>query len=305
MTDYQGILNRIYDEIQPLLGKGKVADYIPALAEKDNMKFGMVVKQLDGTTFSIGDADEQFSIQSISKVLSLTTVVRDTDDFLKTRCGKEPSGTPFNSLVQLEYENGIPRNPFINAGALVTTDQMYTNLNNPKKDFLKFVRNVSGDKDIEYNEKIAQSEAGAGYRNAALVNLMKDFNNIDNGVDKVLDTYFHQCSIEMNCEQLCDTFSYLTNHGINPKTGEQILSVRRAKRINAIMLTCGTYDAVGDVAYRIGLPAKSGVGGGIVALVPGELTVCVWSPGLDVKGNSLAGIKALELFTTYAENSIF
>ncbi|MCK5907914.1 MAG: glutaminase [Flavobacteriales bacterium] len=305
MTDYQDILNRIYDEIQPLLGTGKVADYIPALAIKDNMKFGMVVKLLDGTTFSVGDAEEQFSIQSISKVLSLTTVVRDTNDFLKTRCGKEPSGTPFNSLVQLEYENGIPRNPFINAGALVTTDQMYTNLNNPKKDFLKFVRSVSGDKEIEYNEKIAQSEAGAGYRNAALVNLMKDFGNIDNKVDKVLDTYFHQCSIEMNCEQLCDTFSYLTNRGVNPKTGERILSVRRAKRINAIMLTCGTYDAVGDVAYRIGIPAKSGVGGGIVALVPGELTVTVWSPGLDKKGNSLAGIKALELFTTYAENSIF
>jgi len=238
-------------------------------------------------------------------VLSLTMVVNQDNDFLKTRCGKEPSGTPFNSLVQLEYENGIPRNPFINAGALVTTDQMYTNLNNPKKDFLKFVRKVAGDKDIDYNEKIAHSEAATGHRNAALVNLMKDFNNIDNSVDEVLDTYFHQCSIEMNCEQLCDSFSFLTNHGVNPKTGERILSVRRAKRINAIMLTCGTYDAVGDVAYRVGLPAKSGVGGGIVAVVPGELTVAVWSPGLDKKGNSLVGIKALELFTTYAENSIF
>jgi len=305
MTDYQGIIDRIYKEVQPLLGTGKVADYIPALAEKDNMKFGMVVKLLDGTTFSVGDADEQFSIQSISKVLSLTMVVNQDNDFLKTRCGKEPSGTPFNSLVQLEYENGIPRNPFINAGALVTTDQMYTNLNNPKKDFLKFVRKVAGDKDIDYNEKIAHSEAATGHRNAALVNLMKDFNNIDNSVEEVLDTYFHQCSIEMNCEQLCDSFSFLTNHGVNPKTGERILSVRRAKRINAIMLTCGTYDAVGDVAYRVGLPAKSGVGGGIVAVVPGELTVAVWSPGLDKKGNSLAGIKALELFTTYAENSIF
>jgi glutaminase len=305
MTDYQGILKRIYSEIQPLLGKGKVANYIPALAEKDNKKFGMVVKLLDGATFKIGDVDEQFSIQSISKVLALTTVIRDTDDFLKTRCGKEPSGTPFNSLVQLEYENGIPRNPFINAGALVTTDQMYSNFNNPKKDFLKFVRKISGDRDIDYNEKIAYSEASAGYRNAALVNLMKDFNNINNNVDKVLDTYFYQCSIEMNCDQLCDTFSYLTNHGVNPKTGERVISVSRAKRINAVMLTCGTYDAVGDVAYRVGLPAKSGVGGGIVAVVPGELTVSVWSPGLDEKGNSLAGIKALELFTTYAENSIF
>ncbi|MEN8138327.1 MAG: glutaminase [Bacteroidota bacterium] len=305
MTDYQAILDRIYDEIQPLLGKGKVADYIPALAKKDNNKFGMVVKLLDGTVFSKGDADELFSIQSISKVLSLTTVIRDTDDFLKTRCGKEPSGTPFNSLVQLEYENGIPRNPFINAGALVTTDQMYTNLNYPKKDFLKFIKNLSGDKGIEFNEKIARSEAGAGYRNASLVNLMKDFDNINNSVDEVLDTYYHQCSIEMNCEQLCDTFAFLTNHGVNPKTGERIISVSRAKRINALMLTCGTYDAVGDVAYRVGLPAKSGVGGGIVAVVPGELTVSVWSPGLDKKGNSLAGIKALELFTTYAENSIF
>ncbi|MCK5781122.1 MAG: glutaminase [Flavobacteriales bacterium] len=305
MKDYQEIINRIFEEIQPLLGKGNVADYIPALAKKDSSKFAMVVKLLDGKTFGIGDVDEYFSIQSISKVLSLTTVIRDTDDFLKTRCGKEPSGTPFNSLIQLEYENGIPRNPFINSGALVTTDQMYSNFDNPKRDFLKFVRTISNNNEIDYNHKISSSEASVGFRNASLVNLMKDYNNIDNPVDEVLKTYYNQCSIEMNCELICDTFEFLTNHGKNPKTGKRIISIGRAKRINALMLTCGTYDAVGDVAYRVGLPAKSGVGGGIVAIVPGVLTVAVWSPGLDKKGNSLAGVKALELFTSYAENSIF
>lgn len=305
MKDYQEIINRVFEEIKPLLGKGKVADYIPALAIKDVNKFGMTVKLLNGDTFSIGDHEELFSIQSISKVLALTSVVKKNDTFLKTRCGKEPSGTPFNSLVQLEYENGIPRNPFINAGALVTSDQMYSDLNNPKKDFLNFVRKISSDKEIEFNEKIARSESKYGFRNASLVNLMKDFGNINNDVDEVLELYYHQCSIEMNCSQLCNTFEYLTNRGVNTKTTERILSISQAKRINAIMLTCGTYDAVGDVAYRVGLPAKSGVGGGIIAIVPGEMTIAVWSPGLDNKGNSLAGIKALELFTTYANNSIF
>jgi glutaminase len=303
--DYQAIIERIYQEVRPLIGKGRAADYIPTLANQDINKFAMVVKHLDGRIYKVGDTDDYFSIQSISKVLSLTTVVRENPEFLETRCGKEPSGTAFNSLVQLEYENGIPRNPFINAGALVTTDQMYTNLTNPKKDFLKFVRDLSGDKDLMYNEKIANSEASVGYRNASLVNLMKDFGNIHNEINEVLDTYYNQCSIEMNCELLCDTFEFLTNHGINPKNNKKILSKSQSKRINALMLTSGTYDAVGDVAYRIGLPAKSGVGGGIVAIVPGQMTVAVWSPGLDKKGNSLAGIKALELFTTYAENSIF
>ncbi|MCK5825054.1 MAG: glutaminase [Ichthyobacteriaceae bacterium] len=305
MNDYNYILKQIYQDIQPLLGKGRVADYIPALANADRNKFAMAVRLLDGTQFSIGNIDETFSIQSVSKVLSLTTVIAENDEFLSTRCGKEPSGTPFNSLVQLEYESGIPRNPFINAGALVTSDQMYTNLNNPKKDFLRFVRDLSGNRELEYNEKIARSEFKAGFRNAALINLMKDFNNIENCIDGVLDTYYHQCSIEMNCANLCDTFSFLANYGVNPINNKKVISRSVAKRINAIMLTCGTYDAVGDVAYRIGLPAKSGVGGGIIAIVPGLLTVSVWSPGLDEKGNSLAGIKALELFTTYADNSIF
>lgn len=305
MHDYLGILQEIKDEVQPLLGQGKVADYIPALASVDPLKYGIALVTLDGQEYAIGDASEKFSIQSVSKVFTLTLAFSMIGETLWERVGLEPSGNPFNSLVQLEYEQGKPRNPFINAGALVVTDVLISRLDNPKAQILEFVRKLSCIDDIYYDYDIARSERESGYTNAALVNFLKSHKNINNHVESVLDIYFHQCAIRMSCRELARSFLFLANHGVIPSTGERILSISQAKRLNAIMLTCGFYDQAGEFAFRVGMPGKSGVGGGIVAVIPGELAIAVWSPELNQQGNSLAGIKTLELFTTKTGRSIF
>ncbi|MCF6242576.1 MAG: glutaminase [Bacteroidales bacterium] len=303
--DYQSIINKIYNEVQPEVGKGRVADYIPALRNIDDHQFAMAVVTVAGKEFTVGKTDENFSIQSISKVFTLTLAMKDIGNKLWERVGREPSGTSFNSLVQLEYENGIPRNPFINAGAIVVSDAIFEGRGKTKNRILKFVRELSGNNTITFDEEIAESERIYGNRNRAMANLIKSFDNLTNQADDVLDIYFHQCAIAMNTLDLAKSFLYLANSGIDPKSGQQILDSRMCKKMNSLMLTCGLYDAVGDFAYRVGLPGKSGVGGGIVAVVPNELAVAVWSPALNKYGNSYAGTKALELFTTYANNSIF
>lgn len=305
MKDYLHILQEIKAEVQPLIGKGRVADYIPALAAVDTQKYGIALVTVDGQGYAIGDADERFSIQSISKVFSLTLAFALEGETLWQRVGLEPSGNPFNSLVQLEYEKGIPRNPFINAGALVVTDVLLSKLDNPKAHILDFVRRISGIDDIYYDYEIARSERETGFLNTALVNFLKSHKNIHNHVDSVLDVYFHQCAIRMSCRELARAFLYLANYGEVPATGERVLTVSQAKRLNAIMMTCGFYDQAGEFAFRVGMPGKSGVGGGIVAVIPGELAIAVWSPELNESGNSLAGIKTLELFTTMTGRSIF
>lgn len=305
MINYKQIITEIYNELIPIIGKGQVANYIPALAEIDPNKFGMSLTTIQGDSYSIGDVDEKFSIQSISKVFSLSLAFSKLGEEIWKRVGREPSGNAFNSLVQLEYEKGIPRNPFINAGALVITDLLISILNDPYKDILDFVRLISGSGNIQYDEKVAQSERENGYTNAALVNFLKSHNNIKNDVEKVLDVYFHHCSITMTINELSKSFLFLSNHGLIPNSETRILTKSQAKRINALMLSCGTYDEAGDFAYLVGMPGKSGVGGGIAAIIPSELSIAVWSPALNKKGNSLAGMKALELFTTKTGMSIF
>jgi len=305
MSDYQSILESIRHEVQPLFGKGRVASYIPALAHTDPKKFGMAIETLSEQEFFIGDASERFSIQSISKVFTLTLAFAIEGEDLWKRVGLEPSGNPFNSLVQLEYEKGKPRNPFINAGALVVTDVLISHLPDPKGAILDFVRKLSGIADIPYDYDIARSERETGYTNTALVNFLKSHRNIHNPIDEVLDVYFHKCSIMMSCRELAKSFLYLANHGVIPATGERILTESQAKRLNAVMLTCGFYDEAGEFAFRVGMPGKSGVGGGIVSVIPRSLAIAVWSPELNDRGNSLAGIKALELFTTKTGRSIF
>jgi glutaminase len=305
MKNYSHILQNIRQAVQPLFGQGKVADYIPMLRDVDPRKFGIALVTLDGEEHVIGDADEKFSIQSISKVFPLTMAFAKTGDALWKRVGMEPSGNPFNSLVQLEYEKGIPRNPFINAGALVVTDVLLSLFPNPKSSLLDFVRKISGIDDIYYDYDVARSERETGFTNAALVNYLKSFRNIENHVDDVLDIYFHQCSISMSCRELAKSFLFLANHGVIPRIDKRVLTVSQAKRINAIMLTCGFYDQAGEFAFRVGMPGKSGVGGGIVAVIPNELAIAVWSPELNEYGNSLAGVEALELFTTMTGKSIF
>jgi len=306
--DYQSILNEIEQEVKPFFNDGKVADYIPALAEIDKNQFAMTLTLFDGTQFSVGSANTLFSIQSISKVFTFTLALKFYSTALYERIGREPSGNPFNSLVQLEYENGIPRNPFINAGAINVTDSLISYYKDNKKTFqevISFIRNITDEQNIVYNEDVALSEMEHGHRNLALANLMKSFNNLDNRVPEVVQTYFNHCAIEMNTKMLSRSMLYLANHGADPLNGNIYITPQQAKRINAVMLTCGHYDASGDFAFNVGLPGKSGVGGGIVAVIPKVMGISVWSPGLNKQGNSLVGTMALKLFTSKTGMSIF
>lgn len=305
MINYDAILEEIYHEVKPLVGEGHIADYIPELARISPQKFGMAVQTIDGEIFQVGDAAEKFSIQSISKVFTLTMAMQLEGDGLWQRIGREPSGTAFNSLVQLEYENGIPRNPFINAGALVVADIILSHLGNARHSVLDFMHTLCSQSDIDFDHAVAHSERETGFRNAALANFLKSFGNLDNDPETVLDAYFHHCSLSMSCIEVARAGIYLANGGKLLGNGERIVRANQAKYINSLMLTCGTYDSVGDFAYRVGLPGKSGVGGGILAVMPQEFSICTWSPGLNDSGNSLAGTKALELFTTLTGISIF
>ncbi|HYC43542.1 MAG TPA: glutaminase [Noviherbaspirillum sp.] len=303
--DYQHILDTIHGEVLPLLGQGKVAGYIPELSKVSPERFGMAVHCLDGRTYAAGDAQVKFSLQSVTKLFALALAFSREGDDIWRRVGREPSGNPFNSLVQLEVERGKPRNPFINAGALVITDILASRFVQPDMAVLQFMRQVAGEQGIEFDLTVAESERKTANRNSAIAYFMKDFGNLHNPVETVIDSYCRQCSITMTCAELAKAGSFLANHGVIPWSGTRILGLSPAKRLNALMLTCGTYDAAGDFAFRVGLPAKSGVGGGILALLPGEACVAVWSPGLDPNGNSLAGTYALERFTTLTARSIF
>ncbi|MEV6674445.1 glutaminase [Streptomyces sp. NPDC051162] len=302
--DYQTVLEEVAAFVRPLVGRGQVADYIPALAGVDIGRFGMAVVDVDGGVYGVGDWERPFSVQSISKAFSLALVLAEGGDRIWDRVGTEPSGNPFNSLVQLEYENGIPRNPFINAGALVVTDRLQTLTGDASTTMLEFLRAESGNPDVSFDPAVAASETEHGDRNAALAHFMASYGNLDNPVPTVLEHYFWQCSIEMSCRDLALASGFLARHGLRAD-GTRLLPRREAKQINAVMLTCGTYDAAGDFAYRVGLPGKSGVGGGIVAVIPGRCTLCVWSPGLDARGNSVAGVAALDHFTTLTGWSVF
>ncbi|MFV8344085.1 glutaminase [Flavobacterium sp. XS2P39] len=302
--NYKDILQEIYKESKILPSIGNVSDSIPELSKVNPDKFGIHLTTIDGQDFGVGDCSERFSIQSVSKVLTVALTFSFLDEKIWERVGVEPSGSAFNSLVQLEYEKGIPRNPFINAGAIVIADMLVTHLKNPKQDFLDFIRLISGSSTIDFNLKVAQSEKEARFRNAALANFLKSFGNIDNDVETVLDFYFHQCSVEMTCKELAHSFFFLANEG-KSQTGKQILSRRQVKRLNALMQTCGFYDESGEFTYRVGLPGKSGIGGGIVALYPKNFVVATWNPRLNEKGNSELGMYALESLTTKTGMSIF
>lgn len=303
--DYPHILAAIQEEVSPLLRQGKVPTYIPELSKVSPDHFGMAIYCLDGRTFSVGDAHVKFSLQSITKLFAFALAFSREGDRVWRRVGREPSGNPFNSLVQLEYERGIPRNPFINAGALVVTDMLASHFAPADAAVLQFARMLADEPAIDFDQAVAESERRTANRNSAIAYFMKDFGNLHNPVEAVIDAYCRQCAITMTCTELAKAGSFLAQHGTIPWNGTQILDASSAKRLNALMLTCGTYDAAGDFAYRVGLPAKSGVGGGILALVPGEAAVAVWAPGLDATGNSLAGTYALERLTTLTTHSIF
>lgn len=304
LMDYQRILEEIYHEILPFAKEGSQADYIPALAKVNPDQFGMCLQTVAGASYTCRQADTRFSIQSISKVFSLAICLSVKGEELWKRVGKEPSGTAFNSLVQLEFEKGIPRNPFINAGAMVLSDILLSELEHPEEQFIAFVRALCGNDEVDYNMEVAASEREKGYLNAAIANLLKYHGTIENDIERVLNFYFMTCSVEMSCCELAQAFIAFTNHSPFDYCGFR-LSSSRIKRLNAVMQTCGFYDEAGEFTYLVGLPGKSGVGGGIVAIYPQRYSVAVWSPRLNIKGNSVMGMKALELLTTRTQESIF
>ena len=294
--DLSAIVADIAAEMAAAPDRGRVADYIPPLAGVDPARFGIAVIEMDGTCHLAGDAEEAFSIQSISKVFALTLALGHVGDQLWRRVGVEPSGSAFNSIVQLEAEHGIPRNPFINAGAIVVADVLLGR-HEPREaigEILRFVRALAGDDSIVIDRAVAEAELATGHRNMALASYMRSFGNIHHAVERTLGVYFHQCALAMSCRQLALAGRYLMAAGANPGTGRQMVSRLRARRINALMMTCGHYDGSGEFAFRVGLPGKSGVGGGILAVAPGRASIAVWSPGLNARGNSQLGTLALE-----------
>ena len=303
--NFEFIIEDIYKKVLACNDNGETASYIPELAKVDSSKFGIHITTINQQNFGIGDCYERFSIQSISKVLALTLAYRLVGDEIWNRVGVEPSGTSFNSLVQLEADKGVPRNPFLNAGALIISDILLSNLENPKEDFLNFVNSLSANKNLNYSKRIAQSEKKVGYRNVALCNFIKSYNRIDNEPADVLDFYYDLCSLEMSCKELSELFLYLANNGVEMINNKQILTESQSKRLNALMQTCGFYDESGEFAFKVGLPGKSGVGGGIIAIHPDQYVIAVWGPKLNLKGNSYKGIMFLEEFTTRSKLSIF
>ncbi|MEU6627083.1 glutaminase [Streptomyces parvus] len=301
---FSAVISRIAEEMAARDDHGAPADYIPMLAGVDPRRFGMAVAEPDGTVYGVGDWRQPFSTQSISKVFALALALSLDGERIWRGVGREPSGNPFNSLVQLEYENGIPRNPFINAGALVVTDRLQALTGDAAGQVRELLRTESGNAAIDFVPDVAASEAAHGDRNAALAHFMASYGNVTLPVPELLAAYFRQCSIEASCADLALSAGFLARHGVRAD-GSALLTRSQAKQVNAVMLTCGTYDAAGEFAYRVGLPGKSGVGGGIIAIVPGECTLCVWSPGLDRRGNSVAGVAALDRFTTLTGLSVF
>lgn len=293
-------LAEIAAEMTSRTDRGQVADYIPELAAIDPNQFGISVTLPDGTQHSVGDTTTPFSIQSVSKVFGLAIALGRLGDQLWTRVRREPSGLAFNSILQLESEQGIPRNPFINAGAIVTTDAALGN-RQPREylaELLLFLRTAAGDEDIHIDRAVAKSETETGHRNFALAHFLKAEGNLRNAPELVLGAYFHQCAIAMNVDQLARAGRFLAGF-------QRLIAPERVRRINALMLTCGHYDGSGEFAFRVGLPGKSGVGGGILAIAPGRATIAVWSPGLNAQGNSQLGTEALEMLARRTGWSIF
>ncbi len=299
----QNILDHLAATLRQEAERGEVASYIPELATVPNHHFAIAVATADGGLFHAGDSAMPFSIQSVSKVFTLAIALGRVGDQLWTRVGREPSGNAFNSIVLLENEQGRPRNPFINAGAIVTTDEVLAG-RTPKlalAEILGFVRAAADDADIHINKAVARSEARHGHKNAALAHFLRSFDNLKNPPDLTLGTYFHQCAIEMTVQQLAMAGRFLVDAPQMPS----MISPEKARRICALMMTCGHYNGSGEFAFQVGLPGKSGVGGGILGIVPGKASIAVWAPGLNAQGNSLIGTKAIALLAKQMDWSVF
>ena len=292
---------------EPRRREGRVASYIPALARVEPGKLGIAFADGEGRVHGAGDFDEPFSAQSVSKVFTLALALEKVGARLWDRVGREPSGSAFNSIVQLEHERGLPRNPLINPGAMVVTDHLVGDggADAAIDRLLGFLRAQARDPAVHIDEAVARSESETGSRNRSLAWFMKSFGILDNEVETVLSAYFRHCALAMSCRQLARAALFLAFDGRDPETGEAVVAWHRARRINSVMMLCGHYDASGEFAFRVGLPGKSGVGGGILAIAPGHGAVAVWSPALNAAGTSAAGAAALEKLVELTGWSVF
>lgn len=301
------VLAEVLAAAGPHRGAGRVANYIPALARVDPNKLGIALADSEGRVHGAGDCDEPFSTQSISKVFTLALALESVGAKMWEKVGREPSGSAFNSIVQLEHEVGRPRNPLINPGAMVVTDHL---IGDGSADvaiahLVAWLRDQARDPRVEVDEAVARSEAETGARNRSLAWFMKSFGILSNEVDVVLSAYFRHCALAMSCRQLARAALFLAFDGRDPETGKQVVARHRARRINSVMMLCGHYDNSGEFAFRVGLPGKSGVGGGILAIAPGHGAIAVWSPGLNEAGTSAAGVAALEALAERTHWSVF
>jgi glutaminase len=306
-VDYQALIEAVLSDTESYRGHGDLATSIPSLAQMNLKKLGIALVLEDGSTYCAGDADEPFLMQSISNIFTLCLTLGQVGATLWNHVGREPAGSPFNALVQLEAEKGKPRNPLINAGAIVVCDQLIGR-DSPDaavEEILHFLRERSGDESISIDSDVVMSESKAGSLNRSLAHFIATYGNLQNPVEDVLSVYFRQCAIRMSCRQLARAALFLAFDGTDPITRQEICLPSRSRRINALMLTCGHYDNSGDFAFRIGLPGKSGSGGGILATIPGVGAVAVWSPGLNAARTSLAGAVALEKLVERTGWSIF
>ncbi|HEX9948412.1 MAG TPA: glutaminase [Allosphingosinicella sp.] len=306
--DYQSLIDEVMSDVSAYRGQGKVASYIPALAQADPNKLGLALVLEDGSSFAAGDADEAFSIQSISYVFALCLALHHVKASLWNHVGREPAGAPGNSVLQLELEKGRPRNPMTSAGALVVCDQLIGASGGADAavgDLVGFLRERCGDEKVAIDESLAMSESRAGSFNRSLAHFIAAFGNLKAPVEEVLSAYYRQCSVAMTCRQLAKAALFLAFDGIDPRTGDAVTIASRSRRINALMLTSGHYDNSGDFAFRVGLPGKSAMSGGLLAIIPGVGAACAWSPGLNAAGTSLAGAMALERLAERTGWSIF
>lgn len=301
-------LEKILDENKKYTNYGQVASYIPELGKASRESLGICIIDKDNNIYKAGDCEKKFTIQSISKPIVLAMALMDNDySYVFSKVGMEPSGDPFNSIMKLETnDTKKPCNPMINAGAIVTTGLIKGNSPKEKEErMLKFFRRLANNDSLEINYEVYQSEKMTGDRNRAMAYLLKNDGFIDGDVEEVLDLYFKQCSIEVNTVDLARIGVNLATYGIDIENGERLIEERVSRVIKTFMVTCGMYDASGEFAIKVGIPAKSGVGGGIMASVPNVMGIGVYGPALDKKGNSIAGLKVLEDLSKIYQLNIF